>query len=405
VFGPMQGLSAGSPASPVYSGTVVPGSTISVGLLTGDMNITADGTVTYVDAKRIYAFGHRFLDTGTTELPFARSDVIAVIPSLNSSFKVSAPQQWVGSILSDRATAISGEIGRPAHTIPLTVSVTSAATGDHDYHFQVVNDRFLTPFVTQTALFSVMDATERTLGAGTARVRGQVHFEGDIPPLLIRDMFVSDSGLAQSTASDTVVTLGFVLGGGFKNLRVKDISLHLELAEGKRQVRIAQAWASPHEVHPGDSVQVTALLLGEDGRQFTRETTYQVPIGAPTGPLNFTVSDATTLNFPDFAGLSQSSLQTPERLIQTINKFRDSNAAYVRVWRQQPSFTVISPLPGGELTDPPPSAALILSDPADSATSNAAQVLTRGSGVAELVIPVPDYVVTGSKTIQVEVKE
>ncbi len=404
-FEPMQGLSAGSPPNSSYSGTVTPGSMISVGLITGDMNITADGTVTYVDGKRIYAFGHRFLETGTTEIPFARSDVIAIIPSLNSSFKVSNARQWVGTILSDRATAVSGEIGRPAHTVPLAVSVQSAATGPHDYHFQVVNDRFLTPFITQTALFSVLDATERMLGAGTIRLRGHVDFEGSLPPLVIQDMFISDSGLAQQVSSDAVVTLGFVLGGGFTGLRMKGMSFTLDQLEGKRQLRIAQAWASRHEVRPGTAVEISALLQGDDGQQLTRTATYQVPIGAPTGPLNFTISDANTLNIPDFAGLTQSSLQTPERLISTINQFRDSDALYVRVWRQQPAFTVSGPMPGGELTDPPPSVALILADPSDSANTTPALTLTRGSGIAEIAIPVPDYVVTGAKTIQVEVKE
>jgi hypothetical protein len=179
----------------------------------------------------------------------------------------------------------------------------------------------------------------------------------------------------------------------------------LDPMESKRQLRVAQAWASAHEVRPGSTVEITTLLQGEDGRQFTKTASYPVPIGAALGGLNITVSDANTLNFPEFAGLSQTSLQTPASLIEAINHFRDSNAVYFRFWRQQPAFTVSGPLPGAEITDPPPSVALVLADPSDSATSSATQALTRGSSVAEIAIPVPDYVVTGAKTIQVEVKE
>ena len=49
---------------------------ISVQLMTGDMVMSADGTVTYVDGHKIYAFGHRFLAAGSTELPFSRADVL-----------------------------------------------------------------------------------------------------------------------------------------------------------------------------------------------------------------------------------------------------------------------------------------------------------------------------------------
>jgi hypothetical protein len=378
---------------------------ISVGLITGDMNMTADGTVTYVDGKRIYAFGHRFLDIGSIEFPFARSEVIASIPTLNSSFKLSVPREWMGTILSDRNTAVAGELGRPSHTVPLTISVRAGSSRARNYHLQVVNDRLLTPFLTQAALFSTIDATERTVGVGTMRLTGEVQFEGALPPLRVHDVFVSDNALAQQVSADAVVTLGFVLSGGFANLHLKNMSFTLEQVESKRQLRLTQAWSSTHEVHPGDPLQITALLEGENGLEITRTVTYHVPAGAPNGPLNFTVSDANTLNFPDFAGMAASSVRTPERLIETINSYRASDALYVRVWRQEPSFNVAGQVPGGELPDPPPSVMLILADPSASANSNAALTLTRGAEAARLMIPVGDYVVTGAKTIQVEVRD
>ena len=412
-FQPQEGVSAAAANSrqtsiivrPTPSAALQAGSMISVGLITGDMNMTADGTVTYVDGKRIYAFGHRFLDIGSIEFPFARSEVIASIPTLNSSFKLSVPREWIGTILSDRNAAVAGELGRPSHTVPLTISVRAGSSRARDYHLQVVNDRLLTPFLTEAALFSTIDATERTVGVGTMRLRGEVQFEGALPPLRVHDVFVSDNALAQQVSADAVVTLGFVLSAGFANLHLKNMSFTLEQVESKRQLRLVQAWTSAHEVHPGDPLQITALLEGENGLEVTRTVTYHVPAGAPNGSLNFTVSDANTLNFPDFAGVAASSLRTPERLIETINSYRASDALYVRVWRQEPSFNVAGQLPGGELPDPPPSVMLILADPSASANSNAALTLTRGAEAARLTIPIGDYVVTGAKTIQVEVKD
>ncbi len=413
-FAPVQGLSSLSPAirAPLPTSSdaagasqVQPGSMISVGLLAGDLNITADGTVTYVHGRQIYAFGHRFLDTGTTDLPFAHSQVIALIPNVNSSFKLSAPQSWVGSITSDRATAISGEIGRSAHTVPLTVTVHSTSTGAHLYHFQIVNDRFLTPFITQSALASVLDATERTVGRGTVRLSGSATWDNHLPSLLIRDTFVSDSGLVQQAALDAVVPLGFVLGAGFNDVHLRGLSFQIEASESKKQLRLAQAWTATQDVRPGQSFTVSALLEGENGLHLTRTFSYQVPAGAPTGPLNITVSDGNTLNYPEFAGLNQSSVPNSVELIRLINTFRDNDAVYARLWRPQPSFTISSSANSAEITDPPPSAALILSDPSDSATANAALTLTRGSEVAELSSAIPGYVVSGAKTLQVNVKE
>ena len=404
-FEPQQGVSAGSPTSQQYTGRIEPGSMISVQLLSGDWSISADGTVTYIDDQKVYAFGHQFLDVGPTELPFARSDVVAVVPTLNSSFKLSAAREWAGTILSDRATAIAGIVGRKANTIPMTIAVHGPNDTGHDYHFQVVNDQLLTPFIAQTAIFSAIDATERTVGAGTLRIHGHIEFENNLPALSVQDVYISDSGLAQQASVDAVVTLGFVMGGQFADVHVKQIVYDLEMVDTKKQLHIAQMWTSKHEVRPGESISVTALLEGDNGLELTRTATYYIPVGAPLGPLNLTFSDATTLNGPDFAGLAQSELHSGAQLIDVINKFRGSEAAYLRVWRPEPTFTISGPLPGGEISSPPPSVMLVLADPTNSATTSQLQTVTRGSAVAEFKLPVAGYVVSGARTIQVEVKE
>jgi hypothetical protein len=397
-----QASASKAPASPASD--IVPGSMISVGLITGDMNMTADGTVTYVDGKRIYAFGHRFLDAGSVELPFAHSEVIVSLPTLNSSFKLSAPHGWVGTILSDRSTAVAGEIGRAAHTVPLTINVNSSTTGKHSYRMQVANDRLLTPFLSQTALFSTIDATERSIGSGTLRIEGRAEFEDGLPPLLIRDVFVSDNALAQQAAANAIVPLSYVVGGGYNGIRLKSLTFEVSQLDTKRQLKLTQAWASAHEARPGDTLTITTLLEGENGYETTQSVKYKIPIGAPDGVLNFTIGDATVQNFADFAGMTPSSLESAERLISAVNDYRSSEGLYVRVWRPQPAFTVKGPGPTSEMPDPPPSAMLILADPSSSPYSSATNAATRGSEVGQLTIPLRGYAVSGAKTLQVEIK-
>ncbi|MGC4053229.1 MAG: SpoIVB peptidase S55 domain-containing protein [Paludibaculum sp.] len=91
---PVQGVSGGGRAVQGAGSAktpLVPGSMISVQLVRGDLNVGADGTVTHLDGNRVYAFGHRFLAIGDTEMPFARSEVITLLASNNQSFKISTP--------------------------------------------------------------------------------------------------------------------------------------------------------------------------------------------------------------------------------------------------------------------------------------------------------------------------
>src|SRR5207247_351450 len=63
---PRQGVSSGGHIPPKLGdpNLLRPGDMITVQLLSGDCSIGADGTVTEIDGKRIFAFGHHFLDVG-----------------------------------------------------------------------------------------------------------------------------------------------------------------------------------------------------------------------------------------------------------------------------------------------------------------------------------------------------
>src|SRR6185312_11597841 len=52
-FEPEAGIGGGAPTTKQYTGAVQPGDMISVQLMNGDLNVGADGTVTYVDGKKI----------------------------------------------------------------------------------------------------------------------------------------------------------------------------------------------------------------------------------------------------------------------------------------------------------------------------------------------------------------
>src|SRR5439155_12788543 len=139
-----------------------------------------DGHVTGVQTcalpiygDKIYAFGHRFLSIGPTELPFARSEVMTLLPNLATSFKISVPKEWMGTISQDRNTAVAGEVGRRAHMVPLNMSFARQGRKTEAYSMQMANDRFLAPLLVQMAVFSAIDANERAVGAASCRVNGE----------------------------------------------------------------------------------------------------------------------------------------------------------------------------------------------------------------------------------------
>jgi hypothetical protein len=399
---PMQGISGAGKAQGSAPDALRPGSMITAQLVTGDLSIGADGTVTHIDGNRIWAFGHRFLSIGPTEMPFARSEVLTLLPNLSTSFKISAAREWAGTITQDRSVAVGGELGRRAAMLPVSIDVARRGTKGPEprasYSMNIVRDRILSPFLLQMAVFSAIDATEQTLGESTFAVTGHVEFEGNVAPMKLDNTFAGDMNVPAQAAMAMAVPVSYVLQSGFEALRPKRVEIAIEAFPSKRMLQIDQVWPSQREARPGDTIELTLVLTGENGQEITRKIPYRIPVGARPGPLQFTAADAMTINLTEFRQMLTQAPKSAAQLVAMMNAMRPNTKAYVRVWRTEPSFDVA----GENLPDPPPSAALVFTRMQPSLSPMPALQNARQS---EIEIAVGDAVVTGSKTVQVDIKE
>lgn len=389
---PRQGVSGGGRPTDRMGDpkSIQPGSMISAQLLSGDYSISADGTVTCIDGQNIYAFGHRFMASGPSDIPFARAEVLALLPNVSSSFKISAAREWMGSLTDDRSTAVSGVMGRRATMAPVEIRV-----GKNVYHMQVIQDRVMTPLVTQMALFSAIDATERAQGGSTFAIRGHLDFDGG--SVRVDNAYSGDVAVPALASLGLGSSLSYAMASGFDAFKLKGVTLDVTVVDKKRQMQIVDI-AAPRSVRPGEDVEVIVTLAGENGVELQRKAVYRVPVGSPLGPISFTASDASTTNMTEFGASVGLQYHSPGQVFGFLNGLRPNTKAYVRVSRGDTAYTI----DGRDLPSPPPSLALILNR-AQTQTSGVPN--QRGSKLAEIEIAAGDNVVTGSKTVQVEVKE
>jgi len=366
--------------------------------MAGDYSVGADGTVTYIDGNRVYAFGHRFLDIGATSMPFARAEVITLLPSVNTSFKLSAAKEWMGSISSDNNTAVAGELGKSAAMVPISLAVSHGGTHVQSYNMRIVNDALLSPLLLQMAVYSVIDETERTVGASSIRVSGEVEFQNAPGPMVLNNMFAADNGSAMQASLSTAIPLAYVLQSSFNSLQLKRVALNVEAFDQKKQWNIDTVSVSKREAKPGDRLRLSVLLTGENGSETVRHFDYQIPIGAEPGTLFFTVADANTTNISDFRQVLTATPHNPGQLITMVNNLHPNSKAYVRIWRADPAFQIDA----ADVPDPPASVAMVLTA---SQTSHSGITQTRNAKVGEMELDGGDMVISGVKTVQVEIKE
>ena len=374
-----------------------PGSMISVQLIRGDLGVNADGTITHREGNRIYAFGHRFLSAGPTQMPFSASRVVALLPSQVTSLKISAPGRALGVIRQDRSAGVLGVIGEQARMIPVRIKLRSNGNREMRYQFEIVNDRFLSPFLLQLAVFGTLDATERLVGESSLAIRGTIILDG-LPPVKVENMFSANAQAPMLAALTTAVPLALLLQSGFPTVEVRSVDLQIVSSDRRRLASLDQVWSSKREVRPGERLEITAVLRAEDGRETVKKVPVEIPASLGPGPLQVTVADGSSLNLAEVRQLPGGfTPKTPAQLVRAINKLRKNNRLYVRLSRPQTAFL----LHGTQFPSPPPSLARVMANE-PSVSSNIATSSVSTLAESELE-PLPS-VVTGRKTITVLVK-
>lgn len=374
------------------------GQMISVELIRGDLNVAADGTVTYIDGNNIYAFGHRFLSAGGTALPFTKASVVALMSGYMTSFKISNPGESMGVIQADESQGIYGTFGGAAPMIPVRVRLHGPDGSADKYEFEMVDHRFLSPLLLRLAVYATLDATQRGIGPATLGLHGAIHLHG-APDIRVNDMFAGDVNGPDALSAAAATPLSYLYDSGLSGIHVNGIDLDVTSSPEKRVLTLEQVWSDHREVRPGDSVEVTAVLRADDGTEVAKRMPVTLPASLAAGPISILVGEGNALNQLELRQIQQgfAARELPQ-LVRAINHIRRNNQLYLRVMRPDAAYVLY----GEQLPAPPPSLARVLaSDPSiddDIPSLRSSTVLDTQSD------PLP-FVISGMKTITLDVKE
>jgi len=392
-------LEAGATSSPdavADAAELLPGSMISLLFVRGDLNLNADCTVTYRQQNSLYACGHQIFLTGPAQIPFAKTQVLATVPSLATSFKVDTPGPLVGTIHQDRFGAIYGVVGDTAPSIPVRIQVNSSLNRKEEYNFEVVQQSLLSPLLLNLAVISTVSATERMVGPSTLEVNGKIHLSsGDT--VNVEDVVFSEFAAANVAGAVASAPLGYVLSSDFPGLLVDDVDLSIVSRNKNRVASLEQVWSAQSEVQPGDRIEVTAVLRTPSGESLTQKIPVDIPESVSDRALSLVVGSGLTIN-----ALQNrfTPLGAPPRdlrqLIRALNRIRRNNRLYALLMAPQRSFV----LQGDEFPSPPPS--LLQTFLAAPGVSSSA-VFSGTSVVGDYETKPTAYAIQGQQTLYLKV--
>ena len=377
---------------------VVPGSSIAVQLMRGDLGFgaSASGTVTHREGDKIYAFGHPWFSLGPVDLPVSKAQVVSLLPNLNSSFKIAVPTDLVGSITQDRSRGLFGTIGLAPKLIPLVINLTSSRNTSRTFRFELVNDRLLTPFLTNFTVFSTIVSQERALGESTLQVKGRIRLK-DRPDVRVENLFSGDTNSQLFASMAVGRPLSYILGSGFEGVDIEEISVDITSSDEKRTGRLERVWPDRESVKPGETVMLSAVFRKPNGEEYEEKIPLPVPEDVAEGRLLATVADGSTMTTAENQLVGRRFVPRDlDHLIRAINNLRKNDRVYVRLQRPEPAVL----LHGEEFSSLPPSFRQVLL----SARSASSSLMVMGaSNLYEFEMPSLPFVVRGRRTLTLKV--
>ena len=374
------------------SGTLKPGSTVVVPLIRGDYSVSAAGTVTWRDGNRIYAFGHPFMSLGLSDFPMHEGEVVTVLSSLASSFKLSYPTEMVGVIRGDRSTGIYGELGVAPRMIPVEINLRTSRGESRKFSFDVVADRFLTPILLQMTMISTISSTERAIGDSTLLINGTIKLKDQPPIRLENRVAVTLNGPISATLA-AVQPVGTIIASGFEDLSFEKITWDIDSQDLRQTGQIDRLWIDRSEVRRGETVAVQLFARTEGGREYVERFSLTIPTDAPVGPLQLLVGDGAALQSSDpRTGFTPKSIG---QLVAGINRVRKAGRLYARLSQAEGGAMIRNE----ELPALPPSVLATLG----SDRTVGGYTLTTSRIILEKDLPPTAYVISGQRTLKINV--
>lgn len=274
---------------------LVPGSPVSVAMVTGDFDLSGIGTVTHVEGDRVYAFGHPMLGQGACELPMMTGYIHTVYPRTSVSMKLGSPLKVVGVLDTDVSTAVSGRLGQVPDMLPMTVKVQSGHYAEpHTYHVELVREPSLLPTLVMSVLANAIDTEGNLPDELTAHLVVKLALK-DHEPITIRETLsgprYAGQGGPMAMFGPIASTVNLLVRNPFAPVRVESVDCEVAVEPGQNLAEIESVRLASDRLEPGQTVRATVTLKPYKGDRRSFTLALPLPDDMPEGTYEATVCD------------------------------------------------------------------------------------------------------------------
>ncbi len=401
-FQPVLGIGASSPQTlklkpePI---SLSEGQAVGIQLISGDLDLTAVGTVTYVDGQKILALGHPFYNLGPVDYGLTTAEVMTVVPSLQSSFKLASTGKLIGRVVQDRTSGLLAETGTLPRYIPLNIELQESPVVRKQFKLKLVNDQVLTPTLINMILYTLLTSEERSYGQLSADFEADIFLEG-ARTVHLEDLFSGNMDTASTGLSGLVAAVVYMLKNNeYKDLTINQIEVKIRVVEQPRIANLEKVLLDRYEVQPGEVIKIKTYFRTYNNELKSEEVEFLTPSLPPGSEFQLVVAEASYIQQLERSLYRMQDFQprSLDQLIRLLGNLRKNNRIYFKVVAPRPGLF----LKGEELPNLPPSIKNMFLSP--RASTPGLTEISR-STLIEYQLPVP-YVFRGAVTVPVRIKK
>jgi hypothetical protein len=377
--------------------TLKGGDSVGAQLVTGDLNMSGVGTVTYVDGNRVLAWGHPWFNLGTVGYTMTKADVMTIVPKLDVSHKLTGTEIPVGKFSQDRVPGLYGELGQVPDLIPLNI-ILRTNKGEKRYTVNLTEDKILTPALVNMVVSSLILSEERAIGDLSLEFSGDVYLDNGMS-VHLEDLFSGAFDMASTNLSSLVAAVVyFLMSNEFRDLSIHRIDLSITPTEDVKYAQLEKVWLDKYDASPGEIIRIKVYTRSFRGESAMWEGGIPAPNLPKGSEFYLVIADAASLQQLETTQYKRQPF-TPrniEHVIRMLNNLRKNNRIYFKILASKPGLF----LRGEEMPNLPPSMKSMFASP--RAASSAPTELDK-STLGQLQQPVP-FVFRGATIIPIKIK-
>ncbi len=338
---------------------LVPGASLGVPLVSGDIKLSTMGTVTEVIGDKVYGFGHMLLGFGNVNLPIATGKVHTIVSNLSSSFKMASVLDTVGTLKFDESTGVIGQIGEIPKTIPFKIKVDHCNDSQiRTYNCRIASNALVTPAYLEMAL------TGAATKSSDLPTEHTIEYQFDIGlgngEVLSCNNISTDKKLNE-VVGECVAVVTLIMDNPFKKIDVNSIDCKINIKPKNISSNIWSVDLSKSEVKAGETIDITVIVESYLGEKKKYKQSIKIP--EDLKPDTYDLSISGSGGYEDFitkAAPHKFVAQNAPDLIDAINNL-------LSIERNKLYFVLVLPSSGitlekAELPDLPATKTIILQD-------------------------------------------